>query len=54
MTLFPAQRALLKRINRCPKGYYLKPKEDQSAQILFRAGLIKIHGVTAYPKEVLA
>ena len=51
MILSPAQHALLKRINRCPKGYYLSKKEDLSAQILFRAGLTQIHGVTAYPKE---
>ena len=54
MTLSPAQHALLKRINRCPKGYYLSPKEDLSAQILLRAGLIRLYGVTAFPKEVKA
>ncbi|MCK9361648.1 hypothetical protein M0Q28_05525 [Patescibacteria group bacterium] len=52
MTLSAAQSKLLARINRCPKtGYYLSPKEDLSAQILFRAGLIEIHGVTAWPKK---
>jgi hypothetical protein len=52
MTLSAAQSKLLARIKRCPKtGYYLSPKEDTSAQILFRAGLIEIHGVTAYPKK---
>lgn len=51
MTLSPTQNALLKRINRCPKGYALDPKEDRSAQILYRAGLIRIAGITAYPKE---
>ena len=45
------QSLLLKRINRCPKGYYLAPKEDLSAQILYAAGLIRIVGITAYPKE---
>jgi hypothetical protein len=43
---------LLKRINRCPKGYFLSKKEDLSAQILFREGLIRLYGVTAFPKEV--
>jgi hypothetical protein len=49
MTLSPAQHALLKRINRCQKGYFLSKKEDLSAQILFRAGMIQLYGVTAYP-----
>ena len=45
------QKKLLARINRCPKGYALKPKEDISATILFEARLIRIVGITAYPKE---
>lgn len=49
MILSGPQNLLLKRINRCPKGYYLSPKEDGSARILLAAGLIRIVGVTAYP-----
>jgi hypothetical protein len=50
MTLSKAQSALLKRIQRCPKGYALTRKEDVTAAILFQAGLIRLIGITAYPK----
>jgi hypothetical protein len=51
MTLSPAQSKLLRLIQRCPKGYALKPKEDLTAQILYAAGLIRLIGIVAYPKE---
>lgn len=51
MQLSAPQSALLKRIQRCPKGYALKPKEDLTAQILHEAGLIRLIGIVAYPKE---
>jgi hypothetical protein len=51
MKLSAPQQALLRRINRCPKGYALKPKEDQTAQILYEADLIRLIGIVAYPKE---
>jgi hypothetical protein len=47
----PAQAKLLRCIERCPKGYYLSPKEDISAQVLYRLGLIRLVGITAYPVE---
>ena len=34
MKLLPAQAALLKRIQRCPKGYALKLSEDRTADVL--------------------
>lgn len=51
MTLSPPQKKLLARINRCQKGYALKPKEDLTAQILYEAGLINLVGIVAYPRE---
>lgn len=50
MALSKAQKTLLARIKRCPKGYALNPREDVSAQILYREGLIELVGITAYPK----
>ncbi|MFA6063996.1 MAG: hypothetical protein WC736_15515 [Gallionella sp.] len=50
MKLSETQQKLLARIKRA-KVYALNPKEDISAQILFRAGLIRLVGITAYPVE---
>ena len=51
MTLSPAQKLLLRLVNRCPKGYALRRREEVTAAILFEAGLIQIIGIVAYPKE---
>lgn len=45
------QKKLLARINRCPKGYALSPREDVTARVLYGAGLIEIVGITAWPKK---
>ena len=45
------QKKLLARINRCPKGYALNPKEDVTARILYREGKIELVGITAWPKK---
>jgi hypothetical protein len=50
MKLSEVQQKLLARIKRA-KVYALNPKEDISAQILYRAGLIELTGITVRPKE---
>ncbi len=49
----PAQAALLKRIQRCPKGCYVERRELKSAGKLKAAGLIDLNAsfTIAWPKE---
>ena len=53
MTLSPAQKRLLARINRCPKGCFLERSEKRTAEKLKEAGMIDLNASStiAWPKE---